>query len=127
MKKYIVFTIIALSLILAYSINLCFADVYVIYKKDTGEVYTASEKNDTVISEDCKIEILPGNFKDYTLEYPITDYKIKNKKFIANIDKISKQELAREEKIKKDAEEVLIQERIRKIAIDQLKAEGKIK
>jgi hypothetical protein len=103
----------------------CFADVVVIYNKDTKEIMTASSKDDTVVPAGYEKKILAGNLSDFTSENP-TNYKLNGTKFIKNIDKIDKQE---QEKIKQEeniATEKLIQAKIREQAIAELKTEGKL-
>jgi hypothetical protein len=117
MRKFIL-TILFLSFAIP-----CFAELYVIYDKTTKEVYSVSEKDDTTVPANYEKKIMKGNLSDFTDENP-TNYKLSNNKFVKNIDKIDKQE---REKIKQGemvVEEKLIQDKIRKMAVEKLKEEG---
>jgi len=102
----------------------CFADMVVIYDKETKEIFTVSEKDDTFIPENCEKKIIKGNLSDFTDENPI-NYKFSNGKFVKNIEKISRDEQKRIENEEKAKEEALVQKKIRQQAIDALKSEGK--
>ena len=104
--------------------NLAYGDIFVIYKNDTKEVYTASEKDDCLVSSGHTKVILKGGFSDYEFQYPLTNYKWQNNKLVVNTAKISQEEQKKQEQVEKDNEEKLIQDRIKKIAIEQLKTEG---
>lgn len=104
--------------------SLCFADLYVIYKTATGEVYTVSEKDDTILPDGHAKVVLAGTPKDLFPQDHPTNYKYENGQFVRNMAKIAAEE---EKKAAEDAEkqeEEQIQKRIRKVAMDQLKAEG---
>jgi len=103
----------------------CYADLYVVVDKNTKEVITASEKNDTVPQEGQEIKVLKGSLKDFSDESP-TNYKLSGTKFIKDIEKISNQELKKAQDEEKAKEEALIQEKTRQMAIEALKAEGKL-
>lgn len=115
--------ILLISFLLLISTEFVFADLVVIYNKSTKEVYSVSEKDDTIIPEGYEKVVTSGNLSDFTDENPL-NYKFVNKKFVKDIDKISKQEQKKTEDKEKSDEEKLIQDRIEKIAIDQLKSEG---
>jgi hypothetical protein len=104
-------------------VSTCYAELYVVVDKDSKEVITVSEKNDTVLDVNQELKVTPGNLSDFVTENP-ANYKFSGGKFIKNIEKIDKQERERSDREKKSQEDTLIQKRIRKIAIDQLKAEG---
>ena len=104
--------------------NICFAEVYVLIDKNTKEIITMSEKNDTILQQGQELITLSGDFETYPLQDHPTNYFYKNNKFIKNIDKIDKQE---QEKIKQEEqvkEEKLIQDEIRAQAIKALKDKG---
>lgn len=106
--------------------NIANANIYLLVNKETKEVKDISPENDAVVEIGYEKIVLSGKLEDYAFTDNPTNYFYKNNKFIKNIDKIDKQE---QEKIKQEEikqEEKLIQERIRKIAIDQLKSEGVI-
>jgi hypothetical protein len=114
--------ILLLSLIFT---STCFAEIYVITDKQTNEVITVSEKNDTVAGQGQELKVMSGSLADFTSENP-TNYKLSGTKFIKNIDKIDKQE---QDKIKQEEiakEEKLIQGKMREQAISALKTEGKL-
>jgi len=101
----------------------CFAELYVVVDKKTNEVITISEKNDTVCSQGQEVKTMEGSLADFTSENP-TNYKLIGNKFVKNIDKIDKQEQAKIQETAKQAEEKLIQDKIRQQAIAELKTEG---
>lgn len=104
---------------------ICNAELYVVVDKATNSVITASEKNDTIPQEGQEVKVLKGNLKDFSDENP-TNYRISGTKFIKDIEKISNQELKKAQDEEKAKEEVLIQEKTRQMAIEALKAEGKL-
>jgi len=103
----------------------CFAEIYVITDKATNEVITVSEKNDTVIGQGQELKIASGKLSDFTDENP-TNYKLSGTKFVKDIAKIDKQEQAKIKEAEKQAEENLINGKIRTIAVEELKKEGKL-
>lgn len=121
MKKVISLVLVSMFL----SVVISYAELYVIADKKTNEIFTASEKNDTVYdTKTQELIVLPGGWENYEFADAPTNHKLKNKKFSLNIDKVNKQE---EEKVKakeKADEEEIIKEEMRKSAIEQLKVEG---
>jgi len=103
--------------ILVTQASLSYADIYVIYNNETGEVYTISEKDDTVIPEGYSKEVLQGGFSNYDFQYNPTYYKFKSKKFIVNTKKISDEEKIKQEMIEKE----------NKKKQDKIKAKEKLK
>ena len=103
----------------------CYADLYVVVDKNTKEVITASEKNDTVPQEGQEIKVLKGSLKDFSDESP-TNYKLSGTKFVKDIEKISNQELKKAQDEENAKKEVLIKEKTRQMAIEALKLEGKL-
>jgi len=103
----------------------CFADMVVIYDKTTKEVYTVSEKEDTIVPVNCEKKIVTGFLSDFTDENP-TNYKFVGNKFVKNISKISAQEQAKIEQEERQAEEKLTQDQVRADAIKALTDKGVI-
>lgn len=73
----------------------CFAEVYIVIDKNSRQIITASEKNDTVLSDNQVLITLKGELKNIELNAPITDYKYTNK-FVLNQAKIDAEEQAKE-------------------------------
>jgi len=103
--------------------QLCFADLYVLVDKQTKEVLSASEKDDSIPAQGQEIIKLKGALADFTDENPV-NYRFVNNKFIKNIEKISKQEQDKAVEIKKQTEEAIMQKEIRAQAIKSLKDKG---
>ena len=123
MKRIFLVWGLIIGALVFFAYRICCAEMVVIYDKTTKAVYTASEKDDTVVPENCDKKIVSGSLKEFTDENP-TNYKLSGTKFVKDIAKIDAQE---QEKIlleQKAAEEKLIQDKIRQQAIDTLKAEG---
>jgi len=104
--------------------SICYAELYVIVDSQTDEIYSVSENNDTVLPQGKELKVLPGGWENYEFDENPIDYKFKNNKFIKNISKIDNREKAKKAKIEKELELKVIEERMKKLAIDQLKAEG---
>jgi hypothetical protein len=104
--------------------NIANAEVYLLVNKSTNEIKDMSPENDAVVEQGFEKIILPGILSDYPLQYHPSYYKYQNKKFIVNIKKISDEEIAKQEQEAKQAEEKLIQDKIRQQAIAELKTEG---
>ncbi len=119
MKKVII-----CSCLIIISSFMCRADMVVIFDETTREVYTVSDKDDTVVPSGMGKEILAGSVKDYKFSESATNYKyVKEGKFIKNLDKIEA-EYRKIEKIKKDLEqEKKIQAKMRELAIKALEEE----
>lgn len=124
MKKLTWIIIIGLTVWVFMFFQLCEADLYVIFDKETCEIYTVAPKDDTVVPEGCEKAVLLGTWENYEFDENPTDYKFKNKKFIKNIDKIDKREKKRIEDLEKKLELEEIEKQMRKIAQEQLEAEG---
>jgi len=105
--------------------GLCFAELYVVVDKNTNEVITASDKNDTIAGQGQELKVMGGQIADFTSENP-TNYKLVNGKFIKNIDKIDKQEQVKIAQAEQLLTEKLIQAKIKEQAIAALKEEGKL-
>ncbi len=122
---YLIALVVALGIIATIR-HYSHADTYMMVDTATQEIKSLSPEDDAQAQEGWEKIILPNEFKEIELQYHPTFYKWKNGKFVMNIKKISDVELAREEGEARLAEEVLVQKRMRKIAMDELKAEGVI-
>jgi len=117
-------------LILLVLLGFCFtgyAELYIIVDSQSREIFTVSEKNDTLLPDGKELVILEGDFETYPFPEHPSNCKLINNKFIVNTEKVNKEyqdKIKREKKNKKDK---LITERMRKIARDQLVEEGVIK
>ena len=118
--------ILTFTLVIFMFSSVCFAEVYLVIDKSTKEIITASEKNDTIISSGQEVVILPGKFENIELAAPITDYKYQGKKFVLNQAKIDADNTKKNEADEKANEKKLIDDKIQKIAVDALKADGVI-
>ena len=105
--------------------GICFADITVIYDKSTGDVYTVSSKDDTVVPNGYEKKTIKGDLSDFTDDNPV-NYKLKDNKFIKNIDKIDREARAKEEAENNIKVDEMIQSKIREQAISELKKEGKL-
>jgi len=116
-------------LILLVLLGFCFtgyAELYIIVDSQSREIFTVSEKNDTLLPDGKELVILEGDFETYPFPEHPSNCKLINNKFIVNTEKVNKEyqdKIKREKKNKKDK---LITERMRKIARDQLVQEGLI-
>ncbi|HAG50556.1 MAG TPA: hypothetical protein DCL42_04380 [Deltaproteobacteria bacterium] len=110
-------------LVLLVFCSTCYAELYVLVDKDTKEILTVSEKDDTLPGLNQEIKTLPGSLDQFTDENP-TNYKLSGTKFIKNIAKIDAQEQKKVKDAEVNQEELLIAKKMRQQAIDALKAEG---
>ena len=116
-------------LILLVLLGFCFtsyAELYIIVDTETQEIFTVSEKNDTVLPDGKELVILEGDFETYPFPDHPSNCKLINNKFIVNTEKVNKeyQDSLIAEEIAE--EEAMVQEKMRKLAIDKLKEEGKV-
>jgi len=117
------------TLILLALLTFCFTsygEIYIIVDKNTKEIFSVSEKNDTLIPEGKELIVKQGSFETYPFPEHPANLKFISGKFIVNTEKINKEYQEKVKKEKKDKEEKLITERMRKIARDQLVQEGLI-
>lgn len=105
--------------------RLVYADVYVIYNDSTKEVASVQADDSAVLKDGFKKQILKGSISDYPLEYNPLYYKFESNKFVVNVKKISDEENAKIIAKEKSDEKTLIDNKIRDLAIDELKKEGK--
>lgn len=120
MKK-ILFMILFLSIF-----SFAKAEVYLLVNKSTNEIKDMSPINDAVVENGYEKIILKGKISDYELQNHASYYKYKDNKFILNVKKISDEEIVKQEAEETAKVEKLIQDKIRDIAIEQLKEEGKL-
>jgi hypothetical protein len=121
MKKLFLLALSVTLLIPAYSKS------FLIYKTDTKEVYSFSNVDDAVMPvTGYTKEVLKDDYKDIELQYPVDKYLYKNKKFVANTQKISDEEVAKADIEKKEGNEKIIRQKMRELAITALQAEGKL-
>jgi len=114
------FFALVLSLFFA---STCYAELYVVYDKNTKEVITASEQNDTVVQEGQEVKVLQGNLKDFSDENPC-NYKLSGTRFVKNLAKIDAEEQQKIQDEERKQEEALIQKEIRDQAIKSLEDKG---
>ena len=120
MIKYLLAFLLLAFLLLP---SIAFAEAYVIVDKTSREIYTMSEKNDTIPQTDQELIVLPGDFESYDLANHPSDYKYTNK-FILNVAKINKKEDDKKKAQDKKTEDEKINKEMRKIAIESLKSKG---
>ena len=121
---YVVALVVALGIIGVIR-HFAHADSYLVVDRKTQEVKSLSPEQDCVIEEGWQEVVIPSEFKEIELQYHPTFYKWKNGKFIVNIKKISDVELAIEDQKSRREENKLIEDKMRVMAIKELKREGK--
>lgn len=115
--------IILLILLLSFT-SLASAELYLIINSQSKEIFTASEKNDTVIPQGCELVTLPGGFANYDLADNPINYKYQGGKFKLNQAKIDADTQAQELNIEINAEADLIKAKMADMAVAELKANG---
>ena len=105
------------------------ADFFILYDKTTKEVINiADNEKDFMIAEDDKsklaIKQFSGNFADYEIGN-LSDYKISGNNIVVNTQKVSDQVAADELAQEIAVDQKLINDKLKDIAIDALRAEGK--
>ena len=100
--------------------------ITVIYNNGNKEVYSVSERDDTVVPSGHTKANLPGDFSNYVFQKNPTNYKYIDGSFVLNIKKISDEILAQEEIAEIAVEEEIVADRMRNNAIEELEAEGKV-
>jgi len=114
-------------LILAFVLitSTAFGETFLIYNTTTKEVYSLSNEDDCQMpATGYTKEILKDNLKDIELQFHPTKYLWKEKRFVANMKKLSDEANAQMIAEEKAQEEKLIQEELRQTAITTLKAKG---
>lgn len=101
-----------------------FANVYVIYDSETNEVYSVSEKNDTVVPEGKVVAEIGGTIRQLGLSQNPCYYTYENGIFIVNNDKINEDLTAQAEYEKKQEELKKINEKAKKMAYEALVESG---
>jgi hypothetical protein len=119
MKKSLL-TIIILLLTVGY----CFAEVYVLYDKETKEVKSAINKDIAVVEKGWEKAVLTGKLKDYGLTKHPQYYKFIDGSFVQDNEKISKEVNDANESIKKQKEMEKINIRAKRNACLELESEG---
>ncbi len=120
-------TIILVSIFLVILAGLCRAETFVIYNNDTNAVYSLSGIDDAIMPKTGYTKTtIKDNLRDLDLQYPAQYYKFNGNRLIPNTRKLDEEAIKEEDARKKADEEKLINERIRKIARDELIKEGKI-
>jgi hypothetical protein len=102
----------------------CFAKTVVIYKADTKEVYSISSADDAVVPAGYSRSVMKEDMRELELTYSADLYKWNGNRLIPNSKKLDALALQEEKDKDRAAQEAKIQARIRKIAVEQLKAEG---
>lgn len=97
-----------------------YAEMYVIYDRDTREIHTVAEKDDTVVPVNHEKAVLEGDMKDYKFDEHPSYMKFIDGEFIVDAEKIKEKQDFKA----KQQKELLIQKKLRQIAIDALKSEG---
>jgi len=100
------------------------ADVWLLL--DGDEIVSLSPMDDAQIEKGQTKVVLPLEFKDIELQYHPTYYKYKDNRFVVNIKKLSDEALVQEISLEKQAENNLINKKIKDMAIAALEAEGKV-
>jgi len=122
MKK--IFMILIISLMFASSV---FADVYIVYDKNTKEVVSISSENDCVVQPNMELKIEKDiGLKSVQLANKPNMYKYINGKFELNHDKAIAKEKEETVNYEKSLENEMINQKIRDMAIGVLEAEGKV-
>ena len=126
MWRVILFWLIILGVIIFCAWQVCFADVFVIYRNDTKEIITMSEKDDTVLPAKCTQIKLNGTIQELGLDLHPVYYRYDKNKFIRNQAKIDaeEQEKTKQEEINKEVE--LVKGKMADENIAKLESEGVI-
>ena len=103
-----------------------YGEVYLTYNTETNEIIDLSPDKSCVVQEGWERVELKGEIKDYNAEFQYHPkyYKYKNGKFVLNIQKISADELKKEESSERAQEYQLIQDTLNNMAIDELNKKG---
>lgn len=116
--------IVIIAVLLCFFSNLADADIFVLTDKDTSNVISVSNRNDTIPNDNQVLSTLKGKVENYEFQYHPAYYTLKNGRLIVNNSKINKEEEARLAKQAQEELEAKIQAKIRQQALDALKAEG---
>ena len=112
-------------LVLMLFASIASADVWLIL--DGDEITSLSPMDDAQLEAGQTKVVLPIELKDIELQYHPTYYKFKDGRFIVNIKKLSDEALAQEVALEKQAENLLINKKIKDLAITALEVEDGIK
>lgn len=102
-----------------------YAEYYVIYDKNTKEIYTAAEKDNTIVPKGMEKKALSGDFKNQEFPANPIDCKFINGAFIVNNAKINKRYQEEQEAQGKAEEMKMIEKQMKLEALKELKAKGK--
>ena len=111
-------------LVLMLFASIASADVWLIL--DGDEITSLSPMDDAQLEAGQTKVVLPIELKDIELQYHPTYYKYKDNRFIVNIQKLSDEALVQELALEKQAEQTLINKKIKDLAITALEVEGHI-
>ena len=105
-----------------------YASVYLTYDKASSEIIDVSPREDVVLEQGWERIEMSGTLQDYNEEfqYHPSFYKYKNGKLVANISKLSDQALEEERQEEILAETIMIDKKIKEMAIAELKGKGKV-
>lgn len=101
-----------------------FADVYVVYDKDTKEIKSVSNYDDAQLDQGWKKKVIPGKVENYSLSQPLFFYRLENDIFVLDTDKVTAAQDAEKDAKKKAKEMQKIQQRALKNAMKELEGEG---
>lgn len=105
--------------------SFAFAQSYLLIDSGTNEIKSLSPEDDAQLQEGWEKIIIEQDFDAIRLQYHPTYYLYENNKFILNVDKMNEDVEKVQKKLKIAEEDVLIRERMRAMAISELKKEGK--
>lgn len=117
--------ILILSVVILNS-NMAFSEVYLIKDSATNEVYTVSQKDDTVTPDGMELIVLEGTIVALGLSKNPIYYKYIDDNFILNNEKINEEYQAGLDAVDLAEDMELINKKMKEIAFDALKAEGHI-
>ena len=100
------------------------AESYLIYDNSSLEIVSLSSQDDAVLPEGCTKKVLTDDMEDIPLSYQPRYYKYVNNRFVVNVQKLSAEENAKIIAEETAAEQKLIDEKLKDLAIDALKAGG---
>ncbi len=127
MKKITLIWSLLIGVTIFFTYKVCFADVFVIYKNDTKEIYSISEKDDTVfLSQNYTQVKLNGTIQELGLDLHPTYYKYDKNKFIRNQAKIDLEESEKQKQEEINTEVELVKVKMANESIAKLESEGVI-
>ena len=117
-----------LSLLIAMLIlsSSAFADVYVLYDKQTNEIYSLSSADDAVQPKGIEKEVIKGELKDLEFTYPMECYTFKKGKIKLDMSVVEEISIAEEKARKKSERKAKIRAKAEKMAEEALIASGEL-